>query len=87
MQWFPKSKEFSINLNGKVVFLDENLDKKDRSETFNQTELSSNFIHANGEGLSADGKYAVFVISYFVYVYSILNSCIETEIVLKGEEN
>jgi len=79
LQWFPKSKEFSTCLDGKIVFLDQNLDKKERSDTFNQTELDYRFRNANGESLSADGKYAVFNDIYgTVYVYSILNSCIET---------
>jgi len=64
LQWFPKSKEFSIfNYNDrKLVFLNENLEKKERSDTYNQTaqELDEKFIDADGEGLSADGNYSVF---------------------------
>ena len=42
------------------------------------------FIHANGEGLSADCRYSVFVLDYIVYVYHILNSCIEAKIDVGG---
>ena len=40
-------------------------------------------MYANGEGLSADEKYSVFAYGD-VYVYSIVNSCIEAKLKLKG---
>ena len=68
------------------MFLEQNLEKKERSNTFQETEqgLGEEFYQANGEGLSADAKYSVFK-SYpnNVYVYSIVNSCIEAKLKLE----
>ena len=45
--------------------------------------MGSEFRDANGEGLSADGKFSVFKYDpNDVFVYSLVNSCIEAKIEL-----